>query len=155
MFVFVISNFMKSSTVYAASLCTFVRFESMTLPSIRFDISLNRKVKSLQIYFLTANRKKTFRRISSYKFGCRKKTLSDFLASRSSPSKRVNTAPGGWGQNMDQGSMDPHFGPGPWTVFFNNEKWTKTEIVKNKVKKQQQQQTMLDWSVMFNCAYIV
>ena len=76
---------------------------------------------------------------------------------------------------MGQGSMDPHFGPGPWTTFmdwvhgppvmdrvygqffFNNEKWTKTEIVqKQKVKKQQQQQqqqTMLDWSVMFNCAY--
>ena len=43
---------------------------------------------------LTTNRKKTFRRIFSYKFGCRKKTLSDFLASRSSPSKTVNTAPG-------------------------------------------------------------
>ena len=41
---------------------------------------------------LTTNRKKTFRRIFSYKFGCRKKTLSDFLASRSSPSKTVNTA---------------------------------------------------------------
>ena len=43
---------------------------------------------------LTTNRKETFRRIFSYKFGCRKKTLSDFLASRSSPSKTVNTAPG-------------------------------------------------------------
>ena len=30
---------------------------------------------------LTTNRKKTFRRIFSYKFGCRKKTLSDFLSS--------------------------------------------------------------------------
>ena len=40
MFVFVISNFLKSSTVNAASLCTFVRFESMISPSIRFDISL-------------------------------------------------------------------------------------------------------------------
>ena len=30
---------------------------------------------------LTTNRKKTFRRIFSYKFGCTKKTLSDFLAS--------------------------------------------------------------------------
>ena len=38
------------------------------------------------MYFLTANscRKTTFRRIFSYKFGCRKKTLSDFLASSSS-----------------------------------------------------------------------
>ena len=45
MFVFVTSNFMKSNTVYGASLCTFVRFESMIWPSIRFDISLqiNRK----------------------------------------------------------------------------------------------------------------
>ena len=52
-------------------------------------------------------------------------------------------------KNMDQGSIDTHFGPGPygplsygpgpltlchapgsWTVFFNNEKWTKTEIKK-------------------------
>ena len=51
-------------------------------------------LKSLQIYLLTKNRKKTFRRIFSYKFGCRKKPLSDFLASRSSPSKTVNTALG-------------------------------------------------------------
>ena len=80
MFVFVISNFMKSSTVYAASFCTFVRFESMIWPSIRFEI-----------YFLRANRKKTFRRIFSRKFGCRKKTLSDFLASRSSSLKKANT----------------------------------------------------------------
>ena len=36
---------------------------------------------------LTTNRKKTFRRIFSYKFGCRKKTLTDFHAPRSSPSK--------------------------------------------------------------------
>ena len=52
----------------------------------------------------------------------------------------------GRGQNMDQGSMDPHFGPGPWTTFMDrvhgppfmdrvhghffliNENWTKTEI---------------------------
>ena len=76
---FLISNFMKSSTVYAASLCTFVRFKTMIWPSIRFDISLQNFKK--QIYFLTANRKKTFWRTFSYKFGCRKKTLSDFLAS--------------------------------------------------------------------------
>ena len=25
----------------------------------------------------------------------------------------------GWEQNMDQGSMDPHFGPGPWTTFMD------------------------------------
>ena len=33
-------NFMKSSTVYGASLCTFVGFESMIWASIGFDISL-------------------------------------------------------------------------------------------------------------------
>ena len=64
----------------------------MTWPSIRLDISL-RTLKSLQIYLLTINTKKTFRRIFSYKFGCGKKTLRDFLASRSSPSKTINTAP--------------------------------------------------------------
>ena len=37
---FFISNFMTSSTVYAPSLFTFVRFETMIWPSIRFDISL-------------------------------------------------------------------------------------------------------------------
>ena len=25
----------------------------------------------------------------------------------------------GWGQNMDHGSMDPLFGPGPWTTFMD------------------------------------
>ena len=35
-------------------------------------------------HFLTANRKKTFRRISSYNFGYKKKALKDFLASSSS-----------------------------------------------------------------------
>ena len=34
------TNFMKSSTVYAASLYTFVRFETTICPSIKFDISL-------------------------------------------------------------------------------------------------------------------
>ena len=73
-----ISNFMKSSTVYAASLCKFVRFETMIfLPSIRFDISLQNFKKPLDIFF-TVNRKKTFRAIFSYTFGCRTKTLSDF-----------------------------------------------------------------------------
>ena len=41
---------------------------------------------------------------------------------------------------MDQGSMDPLFGPGPWTVFFNFYKnvlhqvhgHSKTEIVPKK-----------------------
>ena len=63
---------------------------------------------------------------------------------------------GSKGQNMDQGSMDPHFGPIPWTPchgpgpwilfyfyrkvldrvhehsFLNNKNWTKTEIVQKK-----------------------
>ena len=84
-----ISIFMKSSTLYAASLCTFVRFQTMILPSIRFDISLQKFKKPLDI-LLTANRKKMFRRIFSYKSGCRKKTLSDFLTSSLSL-KKANT----------------------------------------------------------------
>ena len=47
---FFISNFMKSSTVYAAILCTFVRFETMIWPSIRFDISLQNFKKPLDIF---------------------------------------------------------------------------------------------------------
>ena len=76
LFVF-LSIFMKLSTVYAASLCTFVRFETMVWPSIRFDISLQNFKKPLDIF----SRRKTFRRIFSYKFGFGKKILSDFLAS--------------------------------------------------------------------------
>ena len=79
-----ISNFMKSSTVYSSSLYTFVRVETVIWPSIRFDISLQNFKKPLDIYILTANRKKTFRRIFSHKFCFRKKTLSGFLASSSS-----------------------------------------------------------------------
>ena len=62
----------------------------MIWPSIRFDISLQ-NLKCLKIYIPTANRKKTFRRIFNHKFGCRKKTLRDFLASRSSSLKKANT----------------------------------------------------------------
>ena len=91
MFVFSMSNFMKSSTVYVASLCTFVRFETMIWPNIRFDISLQNFKKPLDIF----SRKKTFRRIFSYKFGCRKKTLRDFLASSSSL-KKANTGKLSW-----------------------------------------------------------
>ena len=68
---------------------------------------------------------------------------------------------------MDQASMAPHFGPGPygplsygagsWTAFFKimrNEQ--KQKKCKNKMKKRKQQlQTMLDRSVIFNCTYIV
>ena len=46
--------FMQSSTVYAASLCTFVRFKTMIWPSIRFDISFQKCKKPLDIYFFTA-----------------------------------------------------------------------------------------------------
>ena len=49
---------MESSTVYAASLCTFIRFETMILPSIRFDISYQDFKEPLDI-FLTANRKRS------------------------------------------------------------------------------------------------
>ena len=63
------------------------------LVSIRFDISLQ-NFKRPSDFFSRQIEKKTFRRIFSYKFGCRKKTLSDFLASRSSSLKTVNTAPG-------------------------------------------------------------
>ena len=102
MFVFVISNFMKSCTVHADSLCgKFMHVCSRSLSQwsdlvsgLNGLIQAYRTLKSLQIYLLTTDRNKTFRRIFSYKFGCRKKTLSDFLASRSSPSKTVNTAPG-------------------------------------------------------------
>ena len=49
MFVFS-SNFMKSSVVYAASLCTFIRIETTIWPSIRFDISLQNFEKPLDIF---------------------------------------------------------------------------------------------------------
>ena len=43
-----ISIFMKSSAVYEASLCTFVlSFETLILPSMRFDISLQNFKKPL------------------------------------------------------------------------------------------------------------
>ena len=75
---------MKSSTVYAASLCTFVRLSQWPDLVSGLIYKAYRTLKGLHIYFLTANRKKTFRRIFSYKFGCRKKTSNDFLASKSS-----------------------------------------------------------------------
>ena len=61
-------------------------------PTFQLIWEPKRKLIAHQIYFLTANRKKTLRRIfNSYKFDCRKKTLSDFFASRSSSSKKANT----------------------------------------------------------------
>ena len=48
LFFFLISNFMKSSSVYGASLRTFVlRSETMIWPSMRFDISLQNFKKPL------------------------------------------------------------------------------------------------------------
>ena len=56
-FVFSLSNFMKWSVVYAASLCSFVRFETMIWPSIRFDISLLNFNKPLDIFSPQIGRK--------------------------------------------------------------------------------------------------
>ena len=81
------SGFKKSNVVYATSLCTFVRFETMIWPSklIRFDISLSlQNFKKPFRHFLTADRKKTSRRRLRYNCDCKKKALSDILASRSS-----------------------------------------------------------------------
>ena len=60
LFFFLMSNFMKSSPVYEASLCSFVlRFETMIWPGMGFDISLqNFKKPASSRYFLTVNRKK-------------------------------------------------------------------------------------------------
>ena len=55
------------------------------------------------------------------------------------------------------GSKDPL----SWTGFMDSSFFQQWEMNKNRksakirLKKQQQQQTMLDWSVIFNCAYIV
>ena len=59
LFVFFISNFMKSRAVYEASLYSFVlRLETMICPSTRFDIRLqNFKKPAFSRYFLTVNRK--------------------------------------------------------------------------------------------------
>ena len=50
---------MKSSVVYAASLCTFVRFKTMNLPSIRFDMSLQNFKKPLDIFSPQIERKRS------------------------------------------------------------------------------------------------
>lgn len=52
---FFISNFIKSSTVYSASLCTFVRFETMIWPSIRFDLRLRIFRDTLILVFVDEN----------------------------------------------------------------------------------------------------
>ena len=68
---FFFSGFLKSSVVYAAIVCA--RDNDLTYNSIRFKKPLR--------HFLTANIKKSFRRIFSSEFGCKKKALSNFLAS--------------------------------------------------------------------------
>ena len=52
---------MKSSVVYAAyaSICTFVRSETMIYPSIRFDISLQKFKKPLDIFSRQIGRKRS------------------------------------------------------------------------------------------------
>ena len=57
---------------------------------MRFDISLQNFKKPLVDIFSLQIERKMFRRVFSYNFGCRKKALSDFLASSSSL-KTVNT----------------------------------------------------------------
>ena len=73
------SGFMKSSVVYAASLCTSLRFETMIWRSklIRFQISLSVQnfKKPLDIFSVTANRKKASRRTFSHNFDCKGKVL--------------------------------------------------------------------------------
>ena len=73
------SGFMKSSVVYAASLCTSLRFETMIWRSklIRFQISLSVQnfKKPLDIFSVTANRKKASRRTFSHSLDCKGKVL--------------------------------------------------------------------------------
>ena len=56
------------------SLCTFVRFETMIWPSLRFDISLQIFIR----HFVTTNRKKTFQRIFCYNSGSVKESFERF-----------------------------------------------------------------------------
>ena len=48
---------MNPSIVYVPSLCTFVRFETIILPSIRFDISLQNFKRPLDIFSPQIGRK--------------------------------------------------------------------------------------------------
>ena len=85
---------MKWSAVYEASLCTFVlRSETMIWPGMGFDISLQNFKKRLVDIFSPQIERKMFRRVFSYNFGCRKKTLSDFLALSSCLQKINNGKP--------------------------------------------------------------
>ena len=54
---FSLSYFMNSSIVYVASLCTFVRSETIIWPSNRFDSSLQNFKRPLDIFSLQIGRK--------------------------------------------------------------------------------------------------
>ena len=73
-------------------LCTFVRFETMICPSIRFDYKLIELQKAFR-HFLTAKRKKTFQRIFSYDSGCKGKLWAIFLPRVHLWKKQI---PGSW-----------------------------------------------------------
>ena len=75
--------------------CVFSRF-----PEVELSLNYNsmRFKKSLDIFWRQIHWKKTFRRIFSYDFGCKKKAVSHFLASSSSW-KRTNTGKPAWDIN--------------------------------------------------------
>jgi len=58
-FSFFLNYFMKSSVVYAASLCTFVSFDTMIWPNIRFHKSLQNFQKPLDILWPQIERKRS------------------------------------------------------------------------------------------------
>ena len=73
--------------------------EGPGIPLLEVDAithNLHRTLKILQIYFLAGNRKKTFRRIFSYNFGCRKKNFErfsclKFIFKKSKPESRFTS----------------------------------------------------------------
>ena len=61
----------------------YARDNDLTYNSIRFDISLQIFKKSLDIFWPKIQRKgRKEYNVFSYDFGCKKKALSDFLASQ-------------------------------------------------------------------------
>ena len=79
---------------------TFVKFETMIWPSIRFDYKLIELWKAFR-HFLTANRKKTFQRIFSYDSGCKRKLWAIFLSrvhlwKKQTPGRHFNTCLREW-----------------------------------------------------------
>ena len=57
LFFFFHEGFMKSSVVHVAILCRFLRFETVTWPCIRFDVSLQNLKKPLYIFWPQIERK--------------------------------------------------------------------------------------------------